>query len=115
MNERERQRLVKLVYKYKPGLDANPGGQCLEKALELYNRNGGGQIYWIGLLTKLGLDFGIFHAYFVLPRSFGAALSSNHADNGFPQYPPFTVSDVRELGDPQNIKVVMDIVAGGRR
>ena len=89
-------------------------GGCLGEAFKLYEQFGGGTIFWIGNLSKISLDFGIHHAYFVPPNADDNQLALNQADNGFGEYPPLTVKEVRTLGEPQDINIVREILKSNR-
>ncbi len=91
------------------------GGQCLEKALDLYDNRRGGALYWVGDLPELGLDFGLHHAYFVPNESKPDESALNQEDNGFPEYPRLTVGEVKKIGVPQRISIVKEIVKASRR
>lgn len=93
----------------------NMGGQCLQKALELYDSHRGGSLWWVGNLGKVGLDFGLHHTYFVPPKAKDSDRALNQADSGFPQYPALTVGEVKSIGQKQDINTVRGIVKGGKR
>jgi hypothetical protein len=81
-------------------------GGCLYAALELYDKQGGGGIFWIG---KAGKE-DVHHAYFVPPDAEDDQLALNQKDNGYPEYPPFSVGEVKEKGEKQKVAIVREIV-----
>ena len=101
--------------KSKPGFEENIGGQCLEGALSLHEKHKGGFLYWVGNLNKIGLNFGVHHTYFVPPEARDSDIALNQADNGFSQYPPLTVGEVKIVGELQDVNLIKDIVKAGKR
>lgn len=91
------------------------GGGCLSKALDLYDSFGGGELYWIGSLEKIGLDYGLHHTYFIPPDANDSSLAMNQKDNGFSQYPALNVAEVRFLGTKQDPSVVREMVNAGKK
>ena len=88
-------------------------GGCLGEAFELYTKYGGGEIYWVGKLTSIQLDFGVYHAYFIPPHAENESFALNQRDNGFEEYPPLTVRELRLVGELQDIKIVKQLLKLG--
>lgn len=61
------------------------------------------------------MDFGVHHTYFVPPAAHDSDTALNQADNGFSQYPPLTVGEVKIVGELQNVDVIKSIVKAGKR
>jgi hypothetical protein len=99
----------------RPILEANIGGQCLPKALELRDKNKGGTMYWVGSLDNVGLDFGVQHAYYVPPNAKDTDMALNRSDNGYDQYPALTVGEVKLVGQPMDVSIVRETVRAGKR
>jgi len=99
----------------RPILEANIGGQCLSKALELRDKNKGGQMYWVGSLDGIGLDFGVQHAYYISPNAKDTDMALNQSDNGYNQYPALTVGEVKLIGQRLDEGVVRDTVRAAKR
>ena len=90
-----------------PQIERHDGKLCLEKALALYDLHGGGEIYWIDSLEKIGSGESLLHAYFVPPNSKPNDIALNQSDNGFPQYPRLTVKEVKYLdNNPMNPEII---------
>lgn len=98
------------VLRCKGQFEQEIGGGCLKSALELYEDYSGGLLCWIGNLTKLDLDFGLHHTYFIPPGARENHQALNHSDKGFGQYPPFTVREARELGEAQDPRVIRQML-----
>lgn len=114
MSESALNRLRDKFLESKPKFEENIGGQCLEGALNLHKKHKGGFLYWVGNLTKIGLDFGVHHTYFVPPQANDSDIALNQEDNGFSQYPRLTVGEVKIVGEPQNVDVIKQIVESGK-
>ena len=99
----------------RPTLEANIGGQCLPKALELRDKNKGGQMYWVGSLDEIGLDFGVQHVYYIPPDAKDTDIALNQSDNGFCQYPALTIGEVKLIGQKLDEGIVRETVRAAKR
>jgi len=109
--EKQTRDLARKILEYKDKIRQDIGGECLSKALSLYDSRGGGGLWWIGDLSQIGLDFGLHHTYFVPEKSNEDDQALNQADNGFAQYPPLTVKEVTSLGKLQETDIIRELVS----
>ena len=103
-------RLISKIASYKNKLQEEFGGGCMLKGYQLLHENGGGYLWWIGNLSKLGLDYGIFHMYYIPHDAVDNQLALNQADNGYSQYPQLTVAEVKLLGEPQDKSIIKQLL-----
>lgn len=107
----EKSSLVEKMMTLRPSFEREDlRGGCLGEAYGLYKTYGGGEIYWVGKLTKINLEFGVYHAYFIPPHAQDDSFALNQADNGFGEYPPLTVKELRTIGELQNIDIVRQLL-----
>ncbi len=88
---------------------------CLRSALELEEQYRGGIFYWVGELSKLNLEFGLFHMYFVPPQARIDSNALNQSDTGFESYPPLTVKEVNFVGKIREKEIVRYIINPSKR
>ncbi len=102
--------LAQKILQYKEGMDSDIGGECLAKGLRLYDEEGSGELWWVGNLEKIGLDFGLHHTYFIPNDAQANDQALNQKDAGFSQYPALTVDEVHILGERLNTNIVRELV-----
>lgn len=95
------------ILEYQPLFERNRGSDCIPKGLILYDAHGGGALFWIEELRKIGLTgIVIGHLYF-FPHDFSDTDTAlNLADNGYPQYPPLNRREAKEIGEPKDPSVM---------
>lgn len=101
---------VEKTIEFSKQTDEKRGEGCLLNALALYDKEQGGQIFWVGNLKEYGYDFNVSHAYFVPPDSKGDSVALNQADSGFDQYPPFTYDELKSVGKPEDVNKLRETI-----
>lgn len=91
-------------------MDEKRGEGCLLNALTLYDKEHGGQIFWVGNLEEFGYDFNVSHAYFVPPNSKDDFIAINQADSGFGRYPPFTYGELKSVGKLEDVEKLRETI-----
>lgn len=110
LSQEEKDVLIAKILKCKRRIDSDIGGGCLFKALELHDRHGEGKLFWVGELSKLNLNFGLHHTYYIPNGANDEDIALNQADNGYHQYPRLTVREARAIGTLQNVDTIREFI-----
>lgn len=88
------------ILEYQPGFESNRGRGCKPTGLKLFTEHGGGTLFWVGELSKIGLAHIVLgHLYYFTPDSDTAL---NLADQGHSQYPPLTLKEALAIGESKD-------------
>lgn len=77
------------------------GTDCLGSASGIQARyDGDGHVYWVGDIGKhVGMRNALVgHYYYIPPGAKDTDLALNQADAGYPEFPPLTVGEVKQIG-----------------
>lgn len=82
LSESERRQLNEKLKKHLPMEEDDIGGGCIQSAVSLHDKKGGGEIYWVGNIKTGEGNESLQHAYYVPPDSNDTDVALNQADAG---------------------------------